>query len=459
MDPAQRRPENKMGTMPVNRLLLSMSIPMMISMLVQAMYNIVDSMYVSRVSEAALTAVSLAFPMQNLMIAVGVGTCVGVNALLSRSLGAREFEQADKAANTAIFLAILNYLLFALIGIFLVPFYFRTQTDIAEIVNYGCDYLFYCCTFSVGLFGQLTFARLLQSTGKTLFAMIIQMTGAITNILLDPIFIFGWFGFPRMEVAGAAIATVTGQILAMLLGIFLNLKFNGEITLSLRGIFHPHGGTVRRIYSVGAPSIAMNAVSSVMIYGLDLILIGFSATATAVFGVYFKLQSFVFMPVIGLNNGMVPIIAYNYGARKKERMIKTFRLAATYAVTIMITGMIVFQLFPDKLLLLFNASENMLGIGVPALRIISLSYLFPGFCIVTLSSFQALGHGFKSMLVSLIRQMVVLLPAAYLLSMTGRLELVWYSFPIAEIVAVLLCVIMLIKVYRQEVEPLEEQQA
>lgn len=446
-----------MGTMPVNRLLLSMSIPMMISMLVQAMYNIVDSMYVSRVSEAALTAVSLAFPMQNLMIAVGVGTCVGVNALLSRSLGSRDFEQANNAANNAIFLAVLNYLFFAIIGIFVVPNYFRTQTNIPEIVNYGCDYLFYCCTFSVGLFGQLTFARLLQSTGKTLFTMIIQMTGAITNIILDPIFIFGWFGFPRMEVAGAAIATVSGQVLAMLLGIILNLKFNGEIRLSLRGIIHPHGETVKRIYSVGAPSIAMNAVSSVMIYGMDLILIGFSSTATAVFGVYFKLQSFVFMPVIGLNNGMIPIIAYNYGARKKERMTSTFRLAVTYAVSIMIVGLIIFQMFPDKLLLLFNASENMLGIGVPALRAISLSYLFPGFCIVTLSTLQALGHGFNSMFVSLVRQMVVLLPAAYLLSLTGRLELVWFAFPIAEIVAVIMCIIMLIRVYRLEVEPLEAQ--
>lgn len=452
----QPRPENKMGTMPVNRLLLSMSIPMMMSMLVQALYNVVDSMYVARINEAALTAVSLAFPMQNLMIAVGVGTCVGVSSLLSRSLGAKDFEQVNKAANNAVFLGFLNYLLFALIGLFFVPVFFRTQTNIPEIVNYGCDYLFYCCVFSLGLFGQLTFARLLQATGKTVFTMMIQMTGAVINIILDPILIFGWFGFPRLEVAGAAIATITGQTCAMLLGIFLNLKVNREISFSLRGICHPHFQTIKRIYAVGAPTIAMNAVSSIMIYGMNRILISFTSTATAVFGVYFKLQSFIFMPVIGLNNGMVPIIAYNYGARRKSRIIATFQLAAVYAISILIFGMIIFHVLPDKLLLLFDASEDMLAIGVPALRTISLSYLFPGFCIVTLSTLQALGHGFKSMIVSLIRQMVVLLPVAYLLSLTGRLELIWYSFPIAEIFAVCMCIVMLIKVYRQEIKPLEE---
>lgn len=452
----QPRPENKMGTMPVNRLLLSMSIPMMISMLVQALYNIVDSMYVSRINEAALTAVSLAFPMQNLMISVGVGTCVGVSSLLSRNLGARNYEQVNMAANNAVFLGILNYLLFAAIGLFTVPFFFRTQTDIMEIIGYGCDYLFYCCVFSFGLFGQLTFARLLQSTGKTFYSMIVQLAGAVVNIVLDPILIFGWFGFPRMEVAGAAIATVIGQVIAMLLAIILNLKANREITFSMRGICRPDFQTIKRIYAVGAPTIAMNAVSSVMIYGMNRILISFTSTATAVFGVYFKLQSFIFMPVIGLNNGMVPIIAYNYGARKKSRIVKTFQLAAIYAVSMLIVGMIIFHIIPDKLLLLFDASEDMLAIGVPALRTISLSYLFPGFCIVTLSTLQALGHGFKSMVVSLIRQMVVLLPVAYLLSLTGRLELIWYSFPIAEIFAVSMCVLMLIRVYRQEIKPLDE---
>jgi len=442
--------------MPVNRLLLSMSIPMMISMLVQALYNIVDSMYVSRISEAALTAVSLAFPMQNLMISVGIGTCVGVSSLLSRSLGARNYEQVNKAADNAVFLGAANYLLFAVIGLFLVPAFFRTQTDIAEIVAYGSDYLFYCCVFSFGLFGQVTFARLLQSTGRTFYSMIVQLAGALVNIILDPILIFGWFGLPRMEVAGAAIATVIGQIIAMLLAILLNQKANPEVTLSLRGIFRPDFKTIKQIYVVGAPTIVMNSVSSVMIYGLNQILISFTATATAVFGVYFKLQSFVFMPVIGLNNGMVPIIAYNYGARKKKRIIRTFQLATVYAVSILIAGMIIFHLIPDRLLLLFKASEDMLAIGVPALRTISLSYLFPGFCIVTLSTLQALGHGLKSMFVALVRQLVVLLPVAYLISLTGRLELIWYCFPIAEIIAVILCVIMLIKVYRLEIKPLED---
>lgn len=454
---SKNRPENKMGTMPINRLLISMSVPMMLSMMVQALYNVVDSMFVSRLSESALTAVSLAFPMQNLMIAVSVGTSVGVNALLSRSLGEREFERADKAANNAIFLVIINSILFALIGLFATSYFFQVQTDIAEIINYGSDYLFYCCVFSFAVFGQITLARLLQSTGRTFFSMIIQTAGAVTNIILDPILIFGLFGFPRLEVAGAAIATVIGQCVATLLGIFFNLKFNHEITLSFRGIFRPEADIIKRIYSVGAPSIAMQTVASVMIFGMNSILISFTATATAVFGVYFKLQSFIFMPVFGLNNGMVPIIAFNYGAKKKERMIQTFRLSVIYAVSILLVGMAVFQLVPDKLLLLFNASEEMLAIGIPALRAISLSYLFPGFCIITLSAFQALGHGVKSLIISLVRQLVVLLPTAYLLSLTGKLDLVWFSFPVAEIAAVLMCVFMLIRVYRQEIKPMDDQ--
>jgi len=452
----QPRPENKMGTMPVNKLLLSMSTPMMISMLVQALYNIVDSIFVARINEAALTAVSLAFPMQNLMISVGVGTSVGVSALLSRSLGEREFGRANKAANNAVFLAVINSVFFVLIGLFVTSFYFRAQTDISDIINYGSDYLLFCCVFSFGLFGQITFARLLQSTGKTFFSMIIQLSGAIVNIILDPIFIFGLFGFPRMEVAGAAIATIIGQIVAMLLGIYFNLKFNHEIKLSFRSICRPDFSIIKRIYSVGAPSIAMASIASVMTFGMNRILISFSATATAVLGVYFKLQSFVFMPVFGLNNGMVPILAFNYGAKKKERMIHTFKLSAIYAVSILLMGMLIIQLIPDKLLLLFDASDEMLAIGVPALRIISLSYVFPGFCIVCLSMFQALGHGIKSLIVSLVRQLVVLLPIAYLLSLTGKLELIWFAFPIAEIFAFIMCIFMLIRIYRQEIKPMSD---
>ncbi|MDD3995965.1 MAG: MATE family efflux transporter, partial [Bacilli bacterium] len=305
------RPENKMGTMPVNRLLITMSVPMMLSMLVQALYNVVDSMFVARISEAALTAVTLAYPMQNLMIAVGIGTCVGFNALLSRSLGEREFARANKAADNAVFLGFVNFLLFACIGLFVISFYLNAQTNIAEIIRYGHDYLFIVCVFSLGFFGQITFSRLLQSTGKTMFSMMIQLSGALVNLILDPILIFGLFGFPRMEVAGAAIATVIGQFTAMMLGIILNLLYNKEITLSLRGMIHPDAAILKRIYSVGIPTIAMNSISSVMIFGMNQILISFSSTATALFGVYFKLQSFVFMPVIGLNNGMVPIIAYN----------------------------------------------------------------------------------------------------------------------------------------------------
>jgi len=395
--------------------------------------------------------------MQNLMIAVGIGTCVGFNALLSRSLGEREFARANKAADNAVFLGFVNFLLFACIGLFVISFYLNAQTNIAEIIRYGHDYLFIVCVFSLGFFGQITFSRLLQSTGKTMFSMMIQLSGALVNLILDPILIFGLFGFPRMEVAGAAIATVIGQFTAMMLGIILNLLYNKEITLSLRGMIHPDAAILKRIYSVGIPTIAMNSISSVMIFGMNQILISFSSTATALFGVYFKLQSFVFMPVIGLNNGMVPIIAYNFGAKKKARMIRTFRLAVTYGVSILLIGMLVFQLFPHRLLLLFNASEEMLAIGIPALRTISLSYLFPGFCIITLSTFQALGHGLKGFIVSLVRQLVFLLPTAYLLSLTGRLELIWFSFPIAEIVAVLLCIMMLIRVYRQEVELMPDE--
>ncbi|WP_343209338.1 MATE family efflux transporter [Anaerolentibacter hominis] len=449
------RKENKMGTMPVNKLLLSMSIPLMISMVVQALYNVVDSVFVSRIGENALTAVSLAFPMQNLMIAVSGGTGVGINALLSRSLGEKNYDQANRAARNGIVFEGLSCLLFVVFGLFFSRIFFTVQTNIEEIINYGHEYLLICCGISVGLFGQMTFERLLQSTGKTFYTMITQGTGAIVNIIMDPILIFGYFGFPKMGVAGAAAATVLGQCVAMLLAVIFNLKVNKEISLSFKK-FRIDWTVVRRIYSVGLPSIIMQSISSVMTFGMNKILMVFTSTATAVFGVYFKLQSFIFMPVFGLNNGMVPILSYNYGAKNKKRITHTIRLSILYAVLIMLVGLAVFQLLPAQLLRMFNASESMLSIGVIALRLISLSFLFAGFCIIAGSVFQALGNGMMSLIVSVIRQLVVLLPAAYLLSKTGVLNYVWLSFPIAEIASVILSALFLKKVFVKEINPLGE---
>lgn len=452
----QPRKENKMGVMPVNRLLITMSIPMMISMLVQALYNVVDSMFVARLSENALTAVSLAFPAQNLMIAVGTGTGVGVNALLSKSLGEKNFQRANQTANNAIFLAFCSYAVFAILGFFFARTFFLLQTDIPDIVDYGTSYLTICCICSFGSFGQIIFERLLQATGQTIYTMITQGLGAIINIIMDPILIFGLFGFPKMGVAGAAAATVLGQIVAMLLGLFLNLTKNKEIQLDIR-LLRPNGSVIRQIYSVGIPSIIMVAISSIMTFGMNKILIAFTSTATAVFGVYFKLQSFVFMPVFGLNNGMVPIIAYNYGAKKPDRLTKTIKLGILYAVSIMLLGFLIFHLFTDKLLLLFNASDYMLEIGIPALRIISLSFLLAGFGVVTSSVLQSLSHGLFSLMVSLIRQLVVLLPTAFLLSFTGKLNLVWWAFPFAELFSAALCAYFLRTVYRKDIKPLYSQ--
>lgn len=447
--------ENKMGVMPVNQLIISMSLPMILSMLIQALYNVVDSMFVAQISENALTAVSLAFPAQNLMIAVATGTGVGINANLSRSLGEKNFDRANKIANHAIFLAVCSYLAFALFGLVFAEQFFLLQTDIPDIVAYGTSYLRICTICSMGLFGQIAFERLMQSTGKTFYTMIVQGTGAIINIMLDPICIFGLFGLPAMGVSGAAIATVAGQIIACFIGFYLNQKKNTDIRLSLR-TFRPNQSIIGNIYSVGIPSIIMASIGSIMTFGMNKILIGFTSTATAVFGVYFKLQSFVFMPVFGLNNGTVPIIAYNYGARQPDRIAKTLKLAILYAVSIMFLGLLVFQAIPDKLLMIFNASETMLEIGVPALKIISLSFLFAGYCIVCSSMFQALGHGMMSLIVSVFRQLVVLLPTAFVSSKIGGLSYVWLSYPIAEVFSVLFCTLFLRQIFKKKIQPLRE---
>ncbi len=447
IDQTQDR-ENKMGVMSINKLLITMSLPMIISMLVQALYNVVDSMFVSHISENALSAVSLAFPLQSFMIAVCTGTGVGINAVLSKSLGEKNYDEANSAANNGIFLAVLSYLLFLIIGLFFTRFFYQCQTDITEIIEGGYSYLVVCTTCSFGLFGQIVFERLMQSTGKTFYTMITQGLGAIINIILDPILIFGLFGFPKLGIAGAAIATVIGQIIAMLLAIYYNVSKNDEIKIKIKG-FKPNFKTIKKIYSVGIPSIIMGSIGSVMTFGMNKILMVFTSTATAVFGVYFKLQSFVFMPVFGINNGMVPIVSYNFGARNKERMIDTMKISIIYAVCIMIIGFTIIQIYPDKLLSIFNASKSMIDIGIPALKIISLSFLFAGFCIIVGSVFQALGEGVLSMIVSIARQLVVLLPVAYLFSKTGNLNMIWWAFPIAEIASVVLSVIFLKRTYNK----------
>ena len=445
--------ENKMGVMPENKLLISMAVPMMLSMLVQALYNVVDSIFVSRIAEDALTAVSLAFPVQNLMIALGAGTGVGINALLSKSLGEKNQKLANKTAHNGIFVMIVTSILCALFGIFGSRWFFTTQTDDLTIIEYGHEYLSIVMTFSFGLYGQFVTERLLQATGRTFYTMITQGLGAIINIILDPILIFGMFGLPKMGMTGAAVATVIGQIIAAILGVWFNVKKNPDIQLKVKEI-KPDKEVIKKVYSVGIPSIIMGSIGSVMTYGMNKILMGFSSTSAAVFGVYFKLQSFFFMPVFGLNNGMVPIIAYNYGARKKDRMMKTLRLSITYAVSIMAIGFLVMQIFPAQLFSLFEASEEMLAIGVPALRTISFSFLFAGYCIIVGSMFQALGNGILSMIVSIARQLVVLLPVAFLLSLTGNVNLIWLAFPIAEIASLTLSSIFLYRIYKKVIKPL-----
>ena len=440
--------ENKMGVMPVGRLLAGMAIPMMISMLVQAFYNVVDSIFVAQLSEDALNAVSLAFPLQNLMIAFGGGTAVGINAMLSRSLGEKNQHMVDKAANTGIFLSLCSFVVFALIGIFFSRTFFELQAGGEEIiVEYGVDYASICLGLSIGIFCQFCFERLLQSTGRTTLAMITQLTGAVINIIMDPILIFGYFGFPRLEVAGAAIATVMGQIIAAALALFMNFKFNHEVHIRLREI-RLDRQVAKEIYRVGFPSIVMQSIGSIMVFGMNKILFGFTKTATAVFGAYFKLQSFIFMPVFGLNNGMVPIVAYNFGAMRMDRVKKTVKLAVCSAVGIMAVGLAIFQLAPELLLSFFDASAEMDAIGSVALRIISISFLFAGFCVVAGSVCQAIGNPFYTLIVAVARQLVVLLPVAWLLSQTGRLELVWLAFPIAELMSLTLSAIFLRRTLR-----------
>ena len=438
-----------MGTEPIQPLLIKTSIPMVISMMVQALYNIIDSLFVARIEEDALTAVSLAFSMQNLMIAIAIGTGVGFSALVSKSLGERNFEMANYAANNAIPLYAITYLFFLVAGLTLVEPFFELQHASAKITQYGNDYMKLVLICSFGMLMQICLERMLLATGKTFYSMITQATGAIINCIMDPILIFGLLGAPRLEVKGAAIATVFGQIVAAGLALYFNLKVNKELTLAFR-YMKLREEVVRRIYAVGLPSIIMASIGSFMVFGLNRILMAFTSTAAAVFGAYFKLQSFIFMPIFGINNGMVPIVAYNYGARNKARVLETVKYAAMYAIGIMLIGLILFETIPGPLLKFYDASPEMLAIGIPALRIIATHFLIAGAAIMMSSSFQALGNGVYSMIVSILRQMVALLPAAYLLSLTGNLNMVWWAFPIAEVVSFLTCCFFMRKIVREK---------
>lgn len=442
--------ENKMGVMPVNKLLLNMSLPMMVSMLVQALYNIVDSIFVAKLSENALTAVSLAFPIQTLLIAFGTGTGVGVNSLLSKQLGEKDMKQVSRTAMNGIFLSVMNFLLFVVVGIVGVRPFYASQIKGAdpEILTLGVQYLTIVCVCSFGLYAQLIFEKLLQSTGKTLYSMITQAVGAVINIILDPILIFGLLGMPKLGVAGAAIATVIGQIVGGTLGLVFNIRVNKEITLSVKG-FKPDIRTIGNIYKVGVPAIMMQAIGSVMTYGMNMILIAFSSTATAVFGVYFKLQSFFFMPVFGLNNGLIPIVAYNYGAGKRSRLIKAVKCSLVYSFVLLLIGFIVFQTIPAVLLSMFEASEEMIAIGVPALRIIGVHFLLAWFSVIAISVFQALGSGVYSLVISVSRQLVVLLPVAFILARIGGLHAVWWAFPIAELMSVCVSLFFMILINKK----------
>ena len=449
----QELQENKMGVMPIGKLLFNMALPMIISMIMQALYNVVDSIYVSQVSESAVTALSLAFPVQNMQIGFGLGIAVGVNSLLSKSLGEKNQEAANYAAGNGIFLVIIAVALFMLFGVFGARPYFEMQSTVEETVEGGIAYTSICCVLTLGCFAQMLGERLLQSSGRTVYTMISQSTGAVINIILDPIFIHGWLGLPAMGVAGAAIATVIGQWIAAGMCLFFNLRFNPDVQLGLKYI-RPRAQTLEPILAVGIPTLVMNSIGSVMNFGMNQIFQGFQETATGVFGIYYKLQSFFFMPLFGTNNATISIIAYNYGARKPERMTKTLRLALVTGLCFMLFGLTVFQLVPEALLGLFNPSDEFLRMGIKALRIVSIHFPIAAVGIMLGASFQALGNGIYSTIVSLCRQLLALLPAAYLLSLTGNVDNIWWSFPISEVVSALVTLILYRRLYLAKIKPL-----
>ena len=448
-----RLPENKMGVMPIGKLLINMALPMIISMLVQALYNVVDSIYVSQISENAVTALSLAFPIQNLQIGFAVGIGVGVNALLSKSLGQKDQENANFAAGNGAVIMVIATIAFMIFGIVGVEPFFRIQTDVPATLEASITYTRICSIGCLGVFISILCERLLQSTGRTIYTMITQSMGAIINIILDPILIHGQLGLPAMGIAGAAWATIIGQWASAILGIIFNLTCNPEVHLHPK-YFRLRGKTVAPILTVGIPSVVMNGIGSVMTFGMNQILQGFRETATSVFGVYFKLQSFFFMPLFGLNNATISIIAYNYGARRPERIMKTLKISSISALILMITGMLIFQVAPELLLSMFNPSQDFMTMGCAALRTISFAFPIAAVCIALSASFQALGNGIYSTIISLARQLIVLLPAAYLLSLSGDVNLVWWSYPIAEIISGALTFYFFLRIYRQRIKPL-----
>ena len=445
---------NKMGTWPIGKLLMNMALPLVISMLVQALYNVVDSVYVSRISESAVTALSLAFPIQNLLIGCATGVGVGVNSLLSKSLGEQNYERANRTAGNGFLLSCLFSIGFVIFGLFFARPFFATQTTVAETLDGGSMYLAIVTIGSIGIFIEILFERLLQASGNAFQSMITQATGAIINIVLDPILIFGWFGLPAMGLAGAALATVIGQWIAACLAMGLNLKHNKELKDLKRRHAKPDSQVIRSILSIGVPSIIMVGIGSVMNFGINQILQGFSETATGVFGIYFKLQSFFFMPLFGINNAVISIVAFNYGARNPDRMVKTVKTAALAGLGIMLTGLAAFQLIPEVLLSLFDPSAEFLAMAVRALRTISWCFPVAAVCIILGSTFQALGTGIYSTIVSLVRQLVMLLPAAWLLSRTGDVNLVWWAWPIAETAGLSLTLFFFLRNYRQRIKPL-----
>ncbi len=444
--------ENRMGVMPVGKLLFSMSTPMVISFLVQSLYNIVDSIFVARYSPDALAAVSLAYPIQILMIAVSVGTGVGVNALLSRLLGEGKKERAKSTADNAVLLAIISSIAFAIFGAIGTKAFFDAQTNSETIRTLGYSYLSIVTIFSFGLILEVTYERILQSTGKTIYNMITQGIGAIINIILDPILIFGLLGAPKMGVAGAAIATVAGQIIAMILSFIFNMKYNEDVDISFgKHIFKPDFIIIKDIYKVGIPSIAMQSMSTLMMLGLNKILVRYSDMAVNVLGIYYKLQSFVFMPIFGLNNGMTPIVAYNYGARNKDRIMKALKYSFLSSVVIMVIGTAIFWLFPKELMILFSPNEEMMKLGIPALRICSLCFILAAFDVIAIASFQSLGNGMYALYASFLRQLVLILPLAYVLSKMFGLEAVWYSIPLAELGCAFFDIYLMKKIYDKKI--------
>ena len=447
---------NKMGTWSIGKLLLNMALPLVISMLVQALYNVVDSIYVSRISESAVTALSLAFPIQNLLIGCATGVGVGVNSLLSKSLGEQNYERANRTAGNGILLSGLFSALFLVFGLFFARPFFATQTAVAETLEGGSIYLTIVTIGSVGIFIEILYERLLQASGNAFLSMITQTTGAVLNIILDPILIFGWFGLPAMGIAGAALATVIGQWAAAILAFFLNARFNKELDMKGHHL-KPEGYVIRMILNVGIPSIIMVGIGSVMNFGINQILQGFSETATGVFGIYFKLQSFFFMPLFGINNAVISIVAFNYGARRPDRMMATVKLASFVGLGIMLTGLAIFQFFPDVLLSIFDPSPEFMHMGIEALRTISWCFPVAAVCIILGSTFQALGTGIYSTLVSLGRQLVILLPAAYLLSLSGVVTRVWWAWPIAESMGLTMTLLFFLRNYKQTVKPLYEK--